>query len=136
MDFLGVYSPDNVNLIVVDRKIKGFADGEFIRTERAKEDEYTAKVGAKGDFTFVKQTDKSGHIVFTLKQNAEDNKYLQALKEAQTVFPVRIVSNGAYRELAASVFSMIGVAPRKAFDVDEGPREWRIVCGELLETDK
>ena len=132
----GIYDPANVNLIVQARDIKGFGEETFIETERADENEALTKVGAKGDFTFVINKDKSGDLIFRLQQNTPDNAFLQSLKEAKSIFACAVTHNGQLKELVAAPVCMIKVAPRMIFGKDETEREWRITAGELIETAK
>jgi len=133
---LGLYTPGEISLTINQRTIEGFAEGEFIRTERNNEDEFTVKVGAKGDFTFVENLDKSGRLIIVLKQNAPDNTYLQSLLDGKVVFPFNLEHQGTYKELAGATFAMIGSRPRKTMGQEELNREWFLVTGRLIESDK
>lgn len=132
----GKYSPRNITLQVGSRVIQGFHDSEFIRTERNNEDDFTVFAGAQGDFAFVENLDRSGSIVFTLQQNARDNVYLSNLIESKSVFPVRLVHNGPFKELVVATTAMVGRRPRKSFSQEYAGREWVIIVGRLQETDK
>ncbi len=132
----GVYNPDEVNLIINGWNAEGFAEDEMIRTERLNENEFTAKVGAKGDFTYVKNLNKAGNFIATFKQASPSNIKLQALKESGALFPVVLTTKHNHQELASGTSCMIGIAPRKTFGKDENDREWNLITGELLETDK
>lgn len=133
---LGVYSPKDVSLIIQGRNIEGLTEGEFIRVERNNEADFTSRAGAKGDYTFVENLDKSGNIIFILKQNASDNTFVRSLLESKTVFSVQIVSKHNYQELVSATSCMVGVAPRKVYGQDELDREWSLAAGEIIETDK
>lgn len=134
---LGVYSPKENDLIVKGRTIEGFSEGEFIRIERDDENEFTPRIGAKGDGTFQENPNKSGTFVFLLKQLAPDNIFLQSLKEAKTIFSCEVRSKHGYQELGNGANCMIRVAPRKVMSMEgESDREWRIGALEIVETDK
>lgn len=133
---LGVYNPKQVFCTVGTRDAQGFADEEFIRTERIDENEASVRVGGQGDYTFQINPNKAGMIFIILKQASPFNIYLQSLKEARSLFPVVIRSRHNYIELVTAAQCMIAVAPRKTFGVEETDREWQIVAGELIETDK
>lgn len=133
---LGIYNPDNVDMVAAGRTMEGFAEEEMIRTERLDENEFSVRVGAKGDFTFQKNLNKAGNIIITLKENSKSNIFLQSLKEAGSIFSVAIKTKHNYTELVAAATCAIGIAPRKTLGREEGDREWNIVCGELIETDK
>ena len=133
---LGIYDPANVFVTIGFRDIEAFAEDEMVRTERLDENEASARVGAQGDYTFQINQNKAGMFILTLKQLSPSNPYLQSLKEAKSIFPVAIRSTHNYLELATASQAMIGIAPRKTMGKEESDREWQIVCGELIETDK
>jgi hypothetical protein len=135
-DNFGVYSPGDVNLNVNDKTIGGLDTDEFIRTERNNEDEFTVKVGAKGEFTFVENLDKSGRLIFVLLQNAPDNAYLQSLLDGKIVFGFDMNIKHEYREVASAIVAMIGSRPRKTMGIEQGSREWMLIAGSLVESDK
>lgn len=133
---LGVYSPRDVFVIVNQRTLTGLDDGEFVRTDRNNENEFSPRVGAQGDFTFQENLDKSGTVTIRMKQNSDDNTFLRSLLEGRSVFPVEIRTRHSYQELAGAQACMIQVAPRKVMGQEETVREWVIAAGELIETDK
>ena len=142
MNNLGLYSPNQIVLEVNNRTMQNLSLDEFLRTERTTEEEFRVRAGAKGDYTFVQNLDRTGLIIAVFKQNAPENSFLQSLKEAGTIFSVNISrrSVGAagdnLEEIVKATNALIGVAPRKTFSQEESDREWSIVCGELVETDK
>jgi hypothetical protein len=133
---LGVYDPNQVFFSIGAREVQGYSDEEFIRTERIDENEASVRVGAHGDFTFQINPNKAGLVFLRLKQLSPTNIYLQSLKEAKSVFPIAIRQKHSFTELVAGTQCMIAVAPRKTFGVEESDKEWQIVVGELIETDK
>ena len=133
---LGTYSPGTVNVIINSRTLVGLDDGEFVRTERTNESEFTTRVGALGDFTFQENLDKSGLIIIRMKQLSPDNTFLTSLLEGRTVFASEIRSAQSHLELVTAQICMISVQPRKVFGQEETVREWTIACGELIETAK
>lgn len=74
------YDPKLYTLVVAAIPIptKGYADGEFIKLERAAQ-AYTKKVGTDGSVTRVRVHDKSATCTFTTMQEAEINSVLSAL---------------------------------------------------------
>lgn len=133
---LGIYNPSEVNVNVQGRTIEGFAEDEMVRTERLDENEMSARVGAKGDFTLQKNLNKAGAIIITLKQNSPSNVFLQSLKEADSIFAVAITVKHNHQELMTGSTCAIGIAPRPTMGKEESDREWNIVVGELVETAK
>jgi len=136
---LGVYNIQEVNPIIKGIDLsEGLAENEPMYTERMDPKEFTAKVGAKGDFTFQKNNNKAGTFILTYKQNADKaNQFLRSLLESSAIFPVQFVARHSYKELASGTYCMIEEAPRKRFAAkEESDRVWRIITGELIETDK
>jgi hypothetical protein len=137
-EFQGVYNPADVDIIVNGVTLQGVDEANFIEVERMKPEEYTARVGAKGDFTFIKNLDKSGKIKVTLKQNARrSNEFLASLSESDAVFACQVVRKGpGFREMVQATTCVIGLRPRLGQGAEEGPRQWEILAGVLIETDK
>ncbi len=137
-EFQGKYNPDDVAIIVNGVTIEGVDESTFIEIERMKPEEYTARVGAKGDYTYVRNLDKSGKIKITLKQNARRSmNYLASLLEADAVFDTQVVRRaGGFKELAMATTCVIGLRPRLNFAAEELPRQWEILSGKITETDK
>lgn len=136
-EFQGVYDPSQVDIIVGGVTLQGVDEGTFVETERMKPEEFTAKAGARGDFTFIKNLDRTGKIKITLKQNAaRGNEYLSSLNESDAVFDAQIVRKGNYKELASATTCVIGLRPRLNHGDTESPRQWEILCGVLKETAK
>lgn len=137
-EFQGVYNPADVDIIVNGVTLQGVDEASFIEVERTKPEEYMARVGAKGDFTFVKNLDKSGKIKVSLKQNARrSQEFLSSLNESDAVFATQIVRRGAgFREMVQATTCVIGLRPRLGMSDTEQARQWEILAGVLLETDK
>lgn len=133
---LGLYSPGNVTIVVNNRTIRGVADGEFIRTERNTPEEFRTKAGAQGDFVYEENLDKTGSIIIVLNQNSPDNTFLQSLLDGKSVFQTAIVSRQNYKEEAKASTCMIGQRPRPTMGQETTNKEWTIICGRLIETDK
>jgi hypothetical protein len=137
-EFQGKYNPEDVNIIVNGVTIEGVDEQTFVEIERLKPEEYMVKVGAKGDYTYVRNLDRSAKIKITLKQNARRSmNYLASLLESDAVFDTQIVRKaGPYKELVQAINCVIGLRPRINFAAEEQPRQWEVLSGKLTETDK
>lgn len=137
-EFQGKYNPNDVDIIVNGVTIQGVDESNFIEVERTKPEEFMARVGAKGDFTFVKNLDKSGKIKLAVKQNAtRAMSFLSSLSEAEAVFPVQVVRKvGGYKEFVTATTCVIGLRPRQNFSDTEQARQWEILAGVLIESNK
>lgn len=136
--YLGVYNPADVVISVNGIVIEGVEEGTFIEVERDKPEEFLAKVGARGDVTFVKNLNRAGRVRITLKQNAtRDHAYLASLAESDAIFDIQIVRTaGGYKELVSAQQCVIGQRPRNNFADDEQPRQWEILCAKIVEINK
>lgn len=133
--YLGVYSPDNVDVIVAGLTIDGLGE-EMIEVERLDPEDFKAKVGPKGDTTFVENLNRAGKIKISVKQNAGNaQKYLRALSAARSLFAVQIVAKGSYTELVNATTCVVGLTPRKNFKADEQDRVWEILAAQIIEQD-
>lgn len=78
-----LYDPRNVAVIVNGQEIVGFAEGTFIRGERAAERYPEPHVGAKGEVTWVRNGNNTGTVTITLKHNSASNAFLTSLFKEQ-----------------------------------------------------
>lgn len=133
--YLGVYSPKDVDVIVAGLAIDGLGE-EMIEVERLDPEDFKARVGPKGDVTFIENLNRAGKIKISIKQNAGNGqKYMRALSGARSVFAVQIVSKSSYQELVNATTCVVGVTPRKNFKADEQDRVWEILCAQVIEQD-
>lgn len=133
--YLGVYSPKNVEVIVAGLTIDGLGE-EMIEVERLDPEDFKARVGPKGDVSFIENLNRAGKIKISLKQNAGNGqKYLRALSSARSVFAVQIVSKSSYQELVNATTCVVSVSPRKNFKADEQDRVWEILAAQVIEQD-
>lgn len=133
--YLGVYSPKNVEVIVAGLTIDGLGE-EMIEVERLDPEDFKARVGPKGDVSFIENLNRAGKIKISVKQNAGNaQKYLRALSSARSVFAVQIVSKSSYQELVNATTCVVSVSPRKNFKADEQDRVWEILAAQVIEQD-
>lgn len=133
--FLGVYSPKNVDVIIAGLTIDGLGE-EMIEVERLEPEDFKARVGPKGDVTFIENLNKAGKIKISVKQNAGNaQKYLRALSSARSLFAVQIVSKSSYNELVNATNCVVSLTPRKNFKADEQDRVWEILGAQVIEQD-
>lgn len=131
---LRTYSPDLVSVIIGERPITGFADGESITAER-NNDAFTRVIGMTGEGARVRSNDRSGKITLKLMQTSPDNEYLSTLfnedeATAARVFNVMIRDqNGTSLHEAQTAWI---VKPANAsFGKELADREWMIECDNL-----
>ena len=73
------YSFKNVSLIVGDRTISGYHEGDDVIMAARRNDAASDVVGADGGMAIAVHADQSGTIKFKLKQTSEDAGYLYSL---------------------------------------------------------
>src|SRR5690606_24058624 len=78
-----LYDPRNVAVIVNGQEIVGFAEGTFIRGERAAERYPEPHVGAKGEVTWFRNGNNTGMVTITLKHDSASNAFLTRLFRQQ-----------------------------------------------------
>ena len=128
------YDPKKIVLTVGGFPIGGFADGTFVKISRS-EDSFKTSVGADGDTTRVKSTNKSGEIVITLDMSSPSNDILDSM-----VFQDELVGLGVKPVLikdlgSASTYATASAWVKKPADVEFGKdvstREWTLSCADL-----
>ena len=134
MGRLASYNPAEVSVIVGARPIKGFASGTFISAERD-EQSFTKQVGADGEVTRSKTSNKGGRVTITLQQASESNEYLSTLLatdevSATGVIPL-LVRDASGTTLLAAESAWIQKPPTTEFGRDPSEREWVIDCANL-----
>lgn len=128
------YNAGEVQVIVGTRRLKGLAEGSFVKVARA-EDSFKERVGADGEVTRSATNNKMGTIEVTLEQSSEDNAYLQQLMNTDEntkngLVPAKVMdSSGTYVAIGAESWI------RKPADLDLGrdakERTWIVVSASL-----
>lgn len=114
--------------------ITGFADGEFIKAERA-EDTFTAHVGAGGEEARVMSRNRMGSVTITLMQTSLSNDILSALQVADELAgtgsgPLFIKElNGTTAVLAPNAW--IKKPPAMGRGKEMGNVEWVFECSAM-----
>lgn len=134
MAAIKTYAPDKVSVVFGGAIMSGYAEDSFVKVEVATE-AFTKHVGADGEVSRTRNTDKSGTITLKLKQTSDSNDVLSAFYNAdittlQGYLPV-IVKDNVGRTLAAGSSSWIQKLPEAEFGKEIGDREWVIEVADL-----
>ena len=130
------YSFNNVSLHVNGRSIVDFSDGDDVITAARLDDAASHEVGAGGKMAIAIHADKSGTVVFRLKQTSSDNGFLYSLVNAMqagsfTAVTVQ-VKDARRKDLVIGTLGYI----QKPADMVSGKgvnlREWTIVSEDLI----
>jgi hypothetical protein len=134
MAAIKTYAPDKVSVVLGGAIMSGYAEDGFVKIEVATE-AFTKHVGADGEVSRTRNTDKSGTITLKLKQTSDSNDVLSALYNTdittlQGYLPV-IVKDNVGRTLAAGSSAWIQKLPEAEFGKEIGDREWIIEVADL-----
>jgi len=131
------YSPDQVQVIVGSRKLTGFAEDSMISIVRDAET-FTKKVGADGEVTRSKTSNRMALATISLMQSSEDNSYLQQLHNTDEntgagIIPFKVIDkSGSYVALATEAW--VEKPADKEFANEAGTRAWQIALAKLDES--
>jgi hypothetical protein len=125
------YDPTEVQVNLGPLTLTGFADGTFVKVAKTTAETYKKKVGAKGEVSRTKVTDKSGTITVTLMHTSPSNTKLYLLEKNPVTFPVTILENGESKFIATATEAWIEKTPNPEFGAEEGKAEWTIGCADL-----
>lgn len=131
---LRTYSPDKVSVVVGDRPITGFAEGDAISAVRDN-DTFTDVSGMSGEVARTKSNDKRGTITLTLLQSSPDNEYLSNLAAADEetgtgVFNILIRDQDG-TSLHEAETAWINKPADASYGKEQTDREWTIKCASL-----
>lgn len=123
------YDPQDVSVVVDGTILTGFAEGTFIRGEKAS-DTFTKHVGALGEVDRSRNADPSGTLTITLKQTSPSNGLLNRLAKSKSTFNARVIDRNSRNLQAGGNTCWIQKAP--AFDRSDAitNREWIIVVAD------
>lgn len=128
------YDPSQVIINFSGVQLSGFADGTFITASR-RNDMFTMVVGADGETSRSKSSDRSGEVALTLKATSPSNDILAAIQIADElsnsgVKPLVITDKSGRTTLFSGTAWL-----RKPADVEFGmevnDREWNFDCPDL-----
>lgn len=128
------YIAAEVQVVIGSRALRGKSEGTFVKVARD-EDSFTKKVGADGEVTRAKTSNRSGTIEVTLDQSSEDNAYLQQLvntdeNTSNGIVPAKIIdSSGTYVAIAAEAWVRKPSDAEMGRDVKE--RTWIVDCASI-----
>ena len=130
------YDPSQVVCTFLGSPITGYADGTFVKVDRA-EDGFALKVGAAGEAARSRNKNKSGTISFTLMQTSPMNDILSAAADADELLGTGVGAamvkdiNGTTLVLAATAW--IKKRPSVEFGKEVGDREWVLESDNLAQ---
>lgn len=131
---LRTYSPDLISVIIDNRPITGFADGEGIKVER-NNDSFTRVIGMTGEGARVRSNDKSGKITLRLMQTSPDNEYLSNLAAEDELTAARafnlLIRDQNGNSLHEAQTAWIVKPADAAYGKDLTDREWMIETDNL-----
>lgn len=134
MAAIKTYAPDKVSVVFGGAILTGYAEDSFVKVEVSTE-AFTKHVGADGEVSRTRNTDKSGMITVKLKQTSDSNDVLSAfyntdITTLQGYLPV-IVKDNVGRTLAAGSSAWIQKLPEAEFGKEIGDREWVIEVADM-----
>jgi len=134
MAAIKTYAPDKVSVVFGGAILSGYAEDTFVKVEQSVE-AFTKHIGADGEVSRTRNTDKSGTITVTLKQTSDSNDtlsafYLADIASLQGYLPV-IVKDNIGRTLAAGSSAWIQKLPESEFGKEISDREWVIEVADL-----
>ena len=127
-------APDKVSVVFGGAILTGYAEDSFVKIE-VNSDAFTTHVGADGEVSRTRNTDKSGKVTVTLKQTSDSNDILSGFYTAdiatlQGYLPI-IVKDNVGRTLAAGSSAWISKLPESEFGKEIGDREWVLDVADL-----
>ncbi len=134
MNFVGRYSPADVEVIINGRTFQDLGQDDFITIERVAEDEFTAIIGATGSGLYAENLNKAGYINVSILRNGADNVYCQGLKSAKTLFSIIVRSRQSFTEIITGTNCIVGRAPRLSQSAVPEDRVWGFLTTHLIET--
>jgi hypothetical protein len=126
--FLATYDPEKVVIVLGERAIVGFADGDMVTVSKA-EDYFNNMVGTKGEVTRAKNANNTGTITFRLQHTSPSIAFIQALALAEAtggippVLPIRIYDPSSHDMLLATQ-CWLQTDPERAWGNETGVREY------------
>jgi hypothetical protein len=130
------YDPKKVSVIYGSQIITGFADGDFVTVER-NEDAFSLLVGADGESTRSKNSNKSGKVTLRLLSSSASNDYLSEMQLADELSgnaPSGLMIKDTFgTSIATAATAWITKQPSSAYGKEAGTREWVIETDELIQ---
>lgn len=129
------YNPAEISVVIGGQPMRGFADGDFVAVER-NEDSWTLLVGADGESTRSKNSNRSGRITLTLLASSSSNDFLSqlALTDDTTgrgTFGLMVKDNFG-TSLYTAATAWIVKQPARSFAKEAGTQEWIFETDELI----
>lgn len=136
-----IYNADEITVVFGPVIISsGFADGTFVEIEQ-ESDDFTDVVGAAGEVTRNKTSDRRATVTLTLMQTADANDALSVINNldrntdgAAGVNPL-VIRDRNGRALYEAEQAWIQAPPTATFDREATERAWVIRCANLVRFD-
>jgi Bacteriophage KPP10, Structural protein ORF10 len=125
------YDPTEVQINIGTLTLTGVADGTFIKISRNTAERYKRKVGAKGEVSRSRVSDKSGTIEVTLKHTSPSNQNLYMIDKNPAAFPVTIIESGSSKFVASATEAWVEKIPNPEFGAEESNAVWVFGCSDL-----
>ena len=129
------FSFNNVSLLVQGQEITGWSDGDDVIIADRLNDTASHVIGVDGNMTMSLSNDRSGTLVFKLRQNSESNELLSTLittQENGVFIPVFVqCRNTEGGELISGTQGYIMKPAKVQFGQNLQPVEWTIVVERL-----
>lgn len=124
---LSTYAASEVSMVAGPIMVSGLAEGTFVKAEY-NEDAFKLLVGADGEATRSKTSNRSGRITFSLLQSSQANDSLSALANLDFasgggIVPILIKDNSG-RTLISCEKAWVVKQAASEFAKEAGNREW------------
>ncbi len=121
------YDPKQVVVLIGGVPVGGFADGTFLNVTRTA-DTFTKHVGADGNTSRTKSSDRSGEMTITLAQTSPSNDVLSGFALADElsnngIVPI-LIKDLSGRTALVSAFGWIRKMPDVEFGKEVADRAW------------
>jgi hypothetical protein len=123
------YDPRDVNVVVGNAFLTGFAEGTFVSCEK-NEDHYTPHVGAQGEVDRARNANSLGMITVTLKHTSPSNAHLNNLAKSLEMFPARVVDRNTPQAMVGGSQCWIVKPANLERGREITGQEWQIMCAD------
>ena len=125
------YDPSQIVIAFRGLTVQGFADGTFVKVSR-NADTFSAKIGANGDTTRVRNRDRTGKVVVTLQAESPSNDDFSAaaLLDETTGLGTGplLVKNLNGTTIYEAQVAWVGKPADGEYAKDATTREWTLEC--------
>lgn len=121
------YDPLNVNIIIGNTILTGFAEGTMVTLAR-NSNRVNPYVGVKGETALAYNNDNSGTISITLQQQSPSNALLGRLARSKSVFDISVIdiNNNGFRAGGSEAVIQVEPDTTRGAEIADGDRTWTI----------